>query len=1260
MFINKIKEIFKSDGDSEPPSQFEEHRYEALTPNNIDDENMNEYFKALKFSLHHQDIRNIAVTGPYGAGKSTVIYSFLRKNSFKYINVSLAGFDMSGREETVVPSTPEVELSILQQILYKENKDSLPDSRIDRIQNRDRRHINSIFWSTLALVLPAAVFSGMIFLSTLIGFFNVPSFFSGFLISHPEIKFFVMVISGVLTVYNFIRVASGVGIFDKKLRLNKIAFLKGEAELSSQEQPSLLNNCLDEIVYFFSKLTYRVVVFEDLDRLGTPEIFIKLREINKIVNNNLSEADPVRFVYAVRDDIFLGADARTKFFDFIVPVIPFMDSRNAFTLLHNKMQDLPQESSACLKNASAYIKDMRCLKNIINEYLVFKEIVDNKSDKIKLFSLVFYKNTFALDYSFIEKRTGVLFSFIHNYRTRLLHSNYFGDLDRELSEITSKIYEVQSERASSAEDLRRDIVNRILPEDLVGRIYICKKLNHSTYQQVSNVNLINNEDAFIDTLSDKEIYFGSNLYHYQNFNASDFEKRKILLQEYYDRKKSTGEIKTELYKNLVQQSERLRRDIKYRNAITLSELVKKMGREAFGKLAEEYISGMDGHDHVTSQEVETLRSDMQYGGLDALYFLLADGHIMQDFMMYRSIFHKGSMSENDNEFIKALGQDLSCRASNEQFYIDDAEKVVPELVTHHRIYHEGAMHHQILAWMLEKNSPQLPEVISVLFTRNPDHILNVFSMLINRFEVPHIFDRFIQHALGTRAHLDAMLDMLNNQTESAEHYRISLAIIANVSPSSASDAEKYHDFAHSLGSGAISHLSAENAMPYMRHILEAGIKFNSLYFPDTETERACARFIANNSLYNINRDTLAVALWSLIEDEEKELGKLIGYPWTASGYSGAEPVREYILNNINTFISECFLTSFENEDVILKILELADVSDEMKQRIVAEKDFILSSLSGIPDTPVSVYNGEEVNFRDLFYAHERVEAGWPSLLDYLKQGYSEAVLAFHLSAHVGIYACTKPEPQSDHDRDVLYAAIVCNNEISDEIYRQVMTLVSVSTSQLDDRLSLRNFVRLINQKKLALDENYDAISARYAASTTDMLEVYVTWFSHNKDEFVEYFEYYLGSNDTNEFFIPMLAAVIKSSFLSAVERAAIVSHYYEEYLQQSIVVPPIDVMALVVHGASPQALKYKFAAVLLRSGRLSRHEAGEIVRELDEPGLHKVFTNTTEATFDVTQPENCLFILTALKDADIIRDFIEREDGKIQVRIRRFAPRLES
>lgn len=116
-----------------------------------------------------------------------------------------------------------------------------------------------------------------------------------------------------VTLFCIVRVASKVGFFDKKLKLSKIAFLQASAEMAQQESSSLLNNCLDEIVYFFSRSKSKIVVFEDLDRLGNTEVFVKLREINQIVNNNLKN-DPVRFLYACRDDIFLGADIRTKFF----------------------------------------------------------------------------------------------------------------------------------------------------------------------------------------------------------------------------------------------------------------------------------------------------------------------------------------------------------------------------------------------------------------------------------------------------------------------------------------------------------------------------------------------------------------------------------------------------------------------------------------------------------------------------------------------------------------------------------------------------------------------------------------------------------------------------------------------------------------------------------------------------------------------------------------------------------------------------------
>ncbi|MBA4824056.1 hypothetical protein H2241_24490 [Pantoea ananatis] len=54
-----------------------ENVYDTLTPKVSNDARMNEYFKALDFAFSKKDVKKIAVTGPYGAGKSTVILSYL-------------------------------------------------------------------------------------------------------------------------------------------------------------------------------------------------------------------------------------------------------------------------------------------------------------------------------------------------------------------------------------------------------------------------------------------------------------------------------------------------------------------------------------------------------------------------------------------------------------------------------------------------------------------------------------------------------------------------------------------------------------------------------------------------------------------------------------------------------------------------------------------------------------------------------------------------------------------------------------------------------------------------------------------------------------------------------------------------------------------------------------------------------------------------------------------------------------------------------
>lgn len=115
--VSRIDEYLKQDDVSSAS------KYIALTPSKI--EGPNEYFTALNYALSQKDVRNIAVTGAYGAGKSTIISSYMdtfRKE--RHISVSLAGFDM--KKMDAPPKPQEVELSILQQILYKKNRGRAP------------------------------------------------------------------------------------------------------------------------------------------------------------------------------------------------------------------------------------------------------------------------------------------------------------------------------------------------------------------------------------------------------------------------------------------------------------------------------------------------------------------------------------------------------------------------------------------------------------------------------------------------------------------------------------------------------------------------------------------------------------------------------------------------------------------------------------------------------------------------------------------------------------------------------------------------------------------------------------------------------------------------------------------------------------------------------------------------------------------------------------------------------------------------------
>ena len=102
---------------------------------------------------------------------------------------------------------------------------------------------------------------------------------------------------------------------------------------------------------------------------------------------------------------------RTKFFDFIIPIIPVINSYNSFEFLKMKLKNENIEESL-LDDISLYIDDMRLLKNIVNEFKIYKgKLIQININNNKLLSFVVYKNLYPEDFSQLHFNEGEVYKF---------------------------------------------------------------------------------------------------------------------------------------------------------------------------------------------------------------------------------------------------------------------------------------------------------------------------------------------------------------------------------------------------------------------------------------------------------------------------------------------------------------------------------------------------------------------------------------------------------------------------------------------------------------------------------------------------------------------------------------------------------------------------------------------------------------------------------------------------------------------------------
>ncbi|MFD2032203.1 hypothetical protein ACFSKM_21370 [Ancylobacter dichloromethanicus] len=91
----------------------------------------------------------------------------------------------------------------------------------------------------------------------------------------------------------------------------------------------------------------------------------------------------IKFLYALRDDVFINTD-RTKFFEFVIPVIPIINTSNSIDMVLEQGKRLEIDGRLdpqFLREVSRYLNDLRLIQNIFNEYAIYVANLETDGEK---------------------------------------------------------------------------------------------------------------------------------------------------------------------------------------------------------------------------------------------------------------------------------------------------------------------------------------------------------------------------------------------------------------------------------------------------------------------------------------------------------------------------------------------------------------------------------------------------------------------------------------------------------------------------------------------------------------------------------------------------------------------------------------------------------------------------------------------------------------------------------------------------------------
>lgn len=616
--------------------------------------------EVLDVAFENKKIKNIALTGPYGSGKSSILDTLLTilPKERKTLRISLATLrvdDTIANYESVPPNQRDredaeealnrkIEYSILQQLIYHEKARTVPSSRLRRILHIPPRELSLYSFGVIVFVLS-------FFIAFEPSWARIEAFYTLFNWGWVNIAFDI--VSALYMFWGMWFVLRKVISSYSNSKLNKLNLKEASIELN--EDTSIFNRHLDEILYFFQATKYDVVIIEDLDRFGTSKVFLKLRELNFLLNESKVIERHIVFLYAVKDDIFKDEE-RTKFFDYISTVIPVINPSNSKAILKKALEernvlhnDIIDDD---LSEMAFFIQDMRILKNIANEYTQYHNLLckDNKYlDRTKLLAMIVYKNYHPQDFAMLHRRQGKVYEC----------------LSKKTHFINLALKKVEKKKAELAEIKQRKEDNLHLQEgDL--RTLLLDKLRDKLPEKFYKVRVENEYHTLSEVATNPTLFE-------ELINATDVQYQYW----YYDRLSSNSiSIDFLALKKQMDYDDRLQ-------AIRTppQSLLEKEQSISHQELEISSCSFKDLYSHFDMQECGEYT---KIGLTPMMDVFLRLGYLNEEYYDYISYFYEGMITQNDHDLLLSIKRRIAQSPSTPIDKIENFHKELKPYMFEHK------------------------------------------------------------------------------------------------------------------------------------------------------------------------------------------------------------------------------------------------------------------------------------------------------------------------------------------------------------------------------------------------------------------------------------------------------------------------------------------------------------------------------------------------------------------------------------------------